>query len=188
MVEKYEAVEAEFSVMPFVEAAEEYGIEGLGCHVEGDREVLEQKVGEGWPGLGYDGKNLWMGLTHEAHVENQRWNANTILDRGREYKGILTGEEGVITGDHPLAKLFAAWCEGNPNTEIHITGVHAGWQRSESTRLSPDKEGNLHGNIPTGVEIKVVITDFDAKWDDGKWRIGETQRLEVAPASAWDLS
>lgn len=188
MVEEYKGAETETSVMPFVETAREYGIEGLDCHVEGDREVLEQKVGEGWPGLGYDGENLWMGLALEAHLENQRWNANTVLEEGKEYKGIVTGDEGMIAADHPLVKLFAARHEANPDTEFHVTGGHAGWQRSEATRLTPDNEGNLCGNIPTDVEVKVVITEFDATWKDGRWRTGETQRVEIAPVSAWDLA
>lgn len=180
--------ETESPLGSFCEAAKEYGAKGIEFerHPDGT-EVLKQKVGEGWPGMGHDGENLWMGLTPEGHVENQRWNANTILEEGKEYKGIATGGEGMITADHPLAKLFAARREANPDTEFHVTGGHTGWQRSEATRLTPDDEGNLHGNIPTGVEIKAVITEFDANWEDGKWRTGKTQRLEIAPVSAWDL-
>lgn len=169
------------SLEVFTQAARDYGVEGLEYHREGDNEVLEQKVGEGWPGMGYDGENLWMGFTREAHAENQRWNANTSLEAGQTYRGIVAGEGGMIASDHPLAKFFNDWHNREPGSEFHITGEHAGWQRDDRTRLSVDEEGNLRGNIPVGKEIKAVITKVPAKWNDGQWKTGEMQRLEINP-------
>ena len=167
------------SLEVFAQRAEAYGVEGLEYHREGDNEVLEQAVGEGWPGMGHDGENLWMGLTREAHVANHRWNANTRLEAGQIYKGIVTGEEGIIDKDHPLAGLFRGLQDSNPDSEFYITGEHADWQRDDRTRLTVDEEGNLRGNIPTDKEIKVVITGVPAKWSDGQWKTGETQRVEL---------
>lgn len=169
------------SLEVFTQAAKDYGIEGLKYQREGDSEVLEQNVGEGWPGMGHDGENLWMGLTREVHVANQRWNANTRLGEGRTYKGIDTGDEGMIAQDHPLAKFFIDWHKREPASEFHITGEHAEWQRDERTRLHFDQEGNLRGNVPVGKEVKAVITRVPAKWNDGKWATGAKQRLEIKP-------
>lgn len=166
----------------FAQAAKDYGVEGLEYHREGDSEVLEQPVGEGWPGMGYDGENLWMGLTPEAHIENQRWNANTRLGEGQTYRGIVTGEDGMIASDHPLAGLFNDWHNREADSELHITGEHADWQRDDRTKLQVDAEGNLRGNIPVGKEVKAVVTHVAAKWTDRGWgKGGAPQRLEIKP-------
>lgn len=167
------------SLEVFVKAAKHYGVEGLEYHREGDNEVLEQKVGEGWPGMGHEGENLWMGLAPEAGVANQKWNANTKLKPGQTYRGIVTGAEGMIAKDHPLAQLFKDWHQGQSGSEFYLTGEHADWQRDDRTRLRVDQEGNLRGNIPVGKEIKAVITGVPAKWGDGKWIPGAKQRLEI---------
>jgi hypothetical protein len=169
----------------FVEAARNYyGIEGMTWHKEGDNSVLEQKVGEGWPGLGYDKKGdvgrLWVGLTPDGHRINQgNWNENTLLEEGKEYKGIISGQEGMIDSKHPLAELYRTLQKTNPDLQFHVTGEHAEWQTDERTKLTFDEQGNLLGNIPVGKEIKTVVTPVQANWTDGGWKKGALQRLEI---------
>ena len=164
----------------FVETARNYyGIEGVTWHKEGDNPVIEQKVGEGWPGMGYSPDKLWMGLTPEARRPNQGWNENTLLEEGKEYKGVTPGEKGMVASEHPLAELYRTLHKTNPDLEFHVTGEHAGWHTDEGTKLIFDKQGNLVGNIPVGKEIKTVVTPVQAKWTDGGWQKGALQRLEI---------
>ena len=164
----------------FVETARDYyGIEGMTWHKEGDNPVVEQKVSEGWPGMGYSENKLWMGLTPEARKPNQGWNENTLLEERKKYKGIIPGKQGIIASEHPLVVLFRTLQKTNPELELHVTGEHAEWQTNENTRLTPDQYGNLIGNIPVGKEVKTVITPVQAKWADGGWRKGAPQRLEI---------
>ena len=178
------------SLEPFYEAAMKYGIEGLKLEKYPDgKEALLQKVGEGWLGIGYEeGKNrLWFGLTCETEgsKENQRWNCNTYLEKDKEYKGIRIGEGGVIEKDHPIAVLFAeinrklGKREEEERPEIYLTGEHVNWERSKEAKLILDVEENLRGNIPTETEVKVVITNFKAKWESKKWGDDEEQKLEI---------
>ena len=169
----------------FVETARDYyGIEGMTWHKEGDTSVVEQKVGEGWPGMGYDIKEnvgrLWMGLTPEARRPNQGgWNENTLLEERKQYKGVTPGKKGMIDSKHPLAELYRTLYKNNPHLQFHVTGEHAEWQTDERTKLTFDKQGNLVGNIPVGKEIKTVVTPVQAKWTDGGWQKGALQRLEI---------
>ena len=164
----------------FVESARDfYGIEGMTWYKEGDNPVVEQKVGEGWPGMGYSENKLWMGLTPEARRPNQGWNENTLLEEVKEYKGVTPGEKGMIASEHPLAELFRTLHKTNRDLEFHVTGEHTEWQTDEGTKLTLDEQGNLIGNIPVGKEIKAVVTPVQAKWIDGGWQKGASQRLEI---------
>lgn len=171
----------------FTKAAEAYGAFGMRYErLEDGSEVLRQNLGEGWHGMGYDGANVWMGLT--AQGERYDWNANTLLRPGEEYRGINTGEKGRLSADHPLAQLYSG-LKDREGVEVHVTGFHAGWGRSEETLLSPDEEGNLIGNIPEGSEIKAVVTNVEAEWFDGgppgeAWKGGQEQQLTIRPASS----
>ena len=169
----------------FTKAAESYGALGMRYEkLEDGSEVLRQNLGEGWHGMGYDGTNIWMGLT--AQGERSDWNANTVLRAGEEHKGITTGERGMLSADHPLSQLYSG-LEDREGVEIHITGEHAGWGRSEETRLTADEEGKLRGNIPEGSEIKAMITNVKAEWDDSGWQLDQEQRLSIKPASTEEL-
>ena len=169
----------------FTKAAQDHGAEGMKYERLPDgSEVLSQNLGEGWHGMGYDGTNIWMGLT--AQGERSDWNANTVLRAGEEHKGITTGERGMLSADHPLSQLYSG-LEDREGVEIHITGEHAGWGRSEETRLTADEEGNLRGNIPEGSEIKAMITNVKAEWDDSGWQLDQEQRLSIKPASTEEL-
>lgn len=175
----------------FTKAAEAYGATGMHYErLEGGSEVLSQKLGEGWHGLGYDtkDKSVWMGLT--AQGERYDWNANTVLRGGEQ--GIVAGEHGMLSADHPLSQLYSG-LKDREGVEVHITGFHAGWGRSEQTRLTPDEEGNLLGNIPQGSEVKAVITNTEAEWFDGgpvgdAWKGGQEQRLTIKPAASNEMA
>ncbi len=172
----------------FVETARNYyGIEGMTWHKEGDNSVVEQKLGEGWPGMGYSRDKLWMGLTPEARKPNQGWNENTLLEEGKEYKGITSGQEGMIDSKHPLAELYRTLHKTNPDLEFHVTGEHAEWQTDERTKLTFDDQGNLVGNIPVGREIKAVMTPVQANWTDGGWQKDALQRLEIFLATNYQF-
>jgi len=163
----------------FTQAAKDYGATGMNFEKHPDgTEVLSQKLGEGWHGLGYDGTNLWSGLTPSG--ERYDWNANTLLRQGETHRGITPGAQGKLDKDHPLAQLSKS-LSAREGVEFHITGAHAGWQRDAITRLTPDEEGNLLGNIPVGTEIKAVITNVEAEWKDAGWKRDQVQRLTIKP-------
>lgn len=184
---------AHSSLREFVTAAELYGARGITFEKLPDgTEVLSQKLGEGWHGLGWDGKNLWLGLTPAG--ERFDWNANTILRSGETYRGIIPGKEGQIAVDHPVRQLSKHIANINhvlhhdrgmnlPDIELHVTGFHARWELNESTRLTYDRMGNSIGSIPTGSEIKAVINNVGQigtiKFEDAKWVPGAVQRLSI---------
>lgn len=167
----------------FVEAAKAYGVTGIECRKEGDNSVLEQNLGEGWRGLGYDKdeNNLWIGLANEGHIPNQGWDGNTKLQEGTAYKGIAPGEQGMLAFDHPVTVLAGDLHKNIPDSQVHVTGEHVNWQINDRTRLKPDEKGNLLGNIPAGIQIKVAVTHVIAEWQDGGWKNGEKQKLTIRP-------
>lgn len=170
----------------FVVAAEKLGIQGMRYERYPDgTEALVQNLGEGWPGLGYDGQNLWLGLTPstEGNANKNAWNKNTVLELGQLYPEI---EEDRLSAQHPLTQI-AAKLSQREGVEFHVTGAHVGWVIDERTRLNldRDKEGNvvaLRGTIPRGTEIKAVVRNVKAKWEDAAWRPGQPQKLTIAPA------
>lgn len=190
MAEKLLGPETESPLGSFCEAAKEYGVEGIEFerHPDGT-EVLKQKLGEGWPGLGYDGQNIWLAPT--LQTEGIGWNANTVFPEKGVYRDItITEKISGLRVHHPIARLFAGLRE-RKGVEVHITGAHVDWAIDERTRLVPDEAGNLVGNIPTGVKVKAVITNVEANWDDGglpgdAWRRGQEQKLTIKPESKWD--
>lgn len=169
----------------FVVAAEKLGVTGMQYerHPDGT-EVIIQNVGEGWPGLGHDGKNLWLGLTPSStdQARKNAWNENTILKPGQSYPEIE--EDGLSLG-HPLTQL-AAKLGNREGVEFHVTGEHAGWALDEGTKLTPERNEKgelvaLSGNIPRGGQIKAVAKNVVARWEDAQWRFGQPQRLTIAP-------
>lgn len=170
----------------FVKAAKQYDAKGISYEITPDgTETISQKLGEGWHGLGFDGQNIWMGLTNAVNATKNDWNANTILANGQKYPGIINGISGQLTSDHPIAQFAQTLRKLNPNIVVHLTGAHANWNQNNTTMLTPDNKGNLRGNIPTGTEIKAAITGINKKlkisWDDGAWVMGATQRLSMQP-------
>ncbi len=176
----------------FVEAAKGNGAQALSYEKLPDgSEVLSQKLGEGWHGLGYDGTNFWLGLTPaQDRVDHTgfRWNGNTKLRKGVNYKsrgiipgvkGRFFGKEGRLLSSHPIAQLFSHLQQAG--VEVHITGEHVGWERSDKTRLKLLENGDLLGDIPTRVEIKALLTNISANWDDQGWNFGKEQVLTVKP-------
>lgn len=143
--------------------------------------TLNQTLGEGWPGLGFDGQNLWMGLTSADAAHRHNWNGNTKLATTQSYPGITTGERGQLTSEHPITALANNLLRLDPKISIHITGEHTKWEINEHTKLKIDKKGNLMGNIPTDTELKAVIVGATEKisihWNDGGWKPGENQQL-----------
>ena len=168
----------------FTEAAKIYGAEGLSYEKLPDgREVLRQKLGEGWHGFGYDGTNFWLGLTTAKEREDFTafaWNGNTKLRPSMPHKGIVTGENGKLLVDHPISQLFSQ-LRVQVGVEVHITGEHVNWEKSDRTRLQPENDGSLSGNIPVGGEIKAVIINLPAHWDDSGWVFGREQKLTILP-------
>ena len=100
----------------FKQSLEKYGIKGVECRLEQSKLVIEQTLGKGIHGLGYDKKaqSLWMCLdqsSDENVKENQRWNANTILDKEKKLpetklEEIEKGKIKVtLTSSHPVTIL-----------------------------------------------------------------------------------
>lgn len=143
--------------------------------------TIKQKLGEGWQGLGFDGQNLWMGLTPANLATKHDWNGNTLLIANQKYTGITTGEHGQLAQEHPIATLTNHLLQIDPTISVHITGDHTKWQINENTKLTSDKQGNLIGNIPIDTELKAVIcgaTDkISINWIDGDWKSGQNQQL-----------
>ena len=63
---------------------EKYGIRDAEIRLESGKLIIEQKLGSGVRGLGYDKEeeSLWMCLDQnnpESIANNQKWNANTLF-------------------------------------------------------------------------------------------------------------
>lgn len=170
------------SIEQFVSSATAYGAKNMRIEQSKDGIItIHQKLGEGWHGLGFDGQNLWMGLTAADQATKQDWNGNTVLVPNQKYAGITTGEHGKLAQEHPVAKLASHLLQFDPTVSLHITGEHTKWQIGENTKLKSDTYGNLVGNIPTETELKAVICGATEKtsvlWIDGDWESGQNQQL-----------
>ncbi len=174
----------------FKNSLREYGVEGVEVKLEGNKLVVEQKYGEGIRGLGYDkNKNsFWLCLDQknpeESVKENQRWNANTILDLEKEFYGVNLEkiEEGKIkieiAADHPVATLSALI---GKEKDVYLPGGFNGWKMEKPLELN-EETGKLEGELlwdGRPVECKIAIADIYIKWEDGNWENGANQKMET---------
>jgi len=168
---------------------EKYGVEGVECRLEQGRLVIEQTLGAGIRGLGYDEKaqSLWLCLDQldpEKIRENQRWNANTILDSRAELPGVtierIDGKRVKITiaPEHPAASL--ARLTGKEEA-VHLPGQFNGWKLASPFGLN-EKTGGLENEIEWDgepAECKVAISGVPCQWEDGGWKDEAEQKLEA---------
>lgn len=175
----------------FKNSLEKYGVEGAEVRLEGDNLVVEQKCGEGIRGLGYDKekKSFWLCLDQknpkESVKENQRWNANTILDSEKKFPGVnleKIEERKVKIGidpDHPVAALSALIGE---EKEVYLPGKFNDWKMEKPLEFN-EETGKLEGELlwdgEKPVECKVAIADVYSNWKDGGWKKGAEQKMEI---------
>ncbi len=168
---------------------EKHGVKGVECRLEQGRLVIEQTLGAGIRGLGYDkgAQSLWLCLDQldpKKIRENQRWNANTILDSGAELPGVtikrIDGKRVKITiaPEHPAACL--ARLTGKESA-IHLPGQFNSWKLDSPFGLN-EETGELENEIKWDgkpAECKVAISDVPCEWEDGKWKDKAKQKLEA---------
>ncbi|MCK4918987.1 MAG: hypothetical protein KAS01_01240 [Candidatus Pacebacteria bacterium] len=170
---------------------EKYGVEGVEVRLEGDKLVMEQKYGEGIRGLGYDKEksNLWLCLdqknSQESINENQRWNANTVLDMEKQFLGVSMKkiEEGKIRieidKDNPL---FVIASLSGRSENIYLPSEINGWKLEESLEFD-EETGKLIGELlwdgDGSIECKVAISGIQSNWDDGEWKDDTNQKMET---------
>ena len=170
----------------------EYGVEGAEVRIEGDKLIVEQKYGEGIRGLGRSNSSAWMCLIQEdlkSFKENQKFNANTILDFEKEYQGIIfedieENEKGEttmkirITATHPVA-VFANL--NGKNESVYFPGDFNGWKAEEPLKFDEETgelEGEIIWNKKKQAECKVAIR-AKSSFDDNKWKEGADQTMEI---------
>jgi len=158
----------------FVQAAEEYGVGGIEYQSLPDNtEVMTQPQGLGWHAISYSPSRhrLQLGLTPTFQTtEEDRQNGTSTLNPDLPHRGITLGTNGGLSVDHPIARLYEELSRWQ-GVGIYITGEHAGWKIARGTQLNPtrDEQGNLIslvGYIPGNTQLKAVITNVDAKWEE----------------------
>ncbi len=174
----------------FKNSLREYGVEGVEVRLEGNKLIVEQKYGEGIRGLGYDKdkNNFWLCLDQknpeESVKENQRWNANTILDLEKEFPGVNLEktEEGKvrieIDASHPVAALSVLM---NKEKDVYLPGGFNGWKMEKPLEFN-EETGKLEGELLWDgklVECKIAIADIYVNWEDGGWENGANQKMET---------
>lgn len=174
----------------FKNSLREYGVEGVEVRLEKNKFVVEQKCGEGIRGLGYDKdkNNFWLCLDQknpeESVKENQRWNANTILDLEKKFPGVNLEktEEGKvkieIDADHPISTLSVLM---GKEKSVYLPGGFNGWKMEKPLELNKET-GKLEGELSwdgNPVECKIAIADIYINWEDGGWKNGADQKMET---------
>lgn len=166
-----------------------YGIQNVECRIEQGEFIIEQKLGEGMKGLGYDknGKSLWLCLDQinpETIADNEKWNANTLINIESNLPGIkIISDKGKIKleieKDHPAITLAQMFKKEN---NIFLPGEFNNWQLNNNFELN-EKTGkweidikNWDGNI---AQCKIAISDLEADWNAGKWEEGAIQKMKV---------
>lgn len=175
----------------FTRSLSEHGVKDVECRMEQGKLILEQKLGSGIRGLGYDAeeKSLWLCLDQldpDTIEENQKWNANTVLSIENKFQEVKLEKiddstvKIVISSGHPvvcLAKLL-----GKENN-ICLPGQYNNWQRSHDQAFTLDEEtGDLENVIKwngSQIECKVAIKDMPCDWQSGKWKQNASQKLEA---------
>ena len=184
----------------FESSLEKHGVEGVKIKIE-EKEgklklVIEQKYGEGICGLGYDkgARTLWFCLDQnnpkETVRENNRWDANTVLNLENEYPGIKFEEAGegimkvTIAADHPVT-AFANLNKKDGN--VHLSGEFNNWDLEEPFKLN-EETGELEGIVAWdgngSIECKIAISDIknpdiENVWEDGGWKDEANQKMEI---------
>ena len=149
----------------------------------------EQVLGSGkeWRGLGYDKerRTLWLCLDPGPIRENDRWNANTLLDLERSpiVKRVEDKVRVALPPKHPVAKLIANLPE---NSFAFLPGTWNGWNpNDERARFKVEADGaavcELPISVATQLEIKVAIPNLQADWEDGGWQMGARQKITIKP-------
>lgn len=176
-------------LIEFKSSMEKYGVKNVDCRFEEGNLVIEQKLGEGIRGLGYDKeeKSLWMCLDQKdpkSIKENQRWNANTLLELSSRFPGIKIDkqEEGkvkvTLDAEHPIVKLSQILGEGK---SVCLPGSYNGWRRENPFLLNKDTEEmevvlSWDGEL---TECKVAILNSPCQWGSGKWKSASEQRMDI---------
>lgn len=170
---------------------EKYGVESVEVRLEEDKLVMEQKYGEGIRGLGYDKENgnLWLCLDQknpqESIDENQKWNANTVLNMEKQFLGVSMKkiEEGKIKieidEDNPL--LIIAALSGK-SENIYLPSEINGWKLEDPLEFD-EETGKLIGELlwdgNGSIECKIAISDIQSSWEDGGWKNNASQKMET---------
>lgn len=176
-------------LLEFKESLEKYGVENIECRLEQGRLIIEQKLGSGIRGLGYDKnkKDLWLCLDQsnsKTVKENERWNANTILDLEKELPGIVIekiDKERMIIKiaiDHPVSAL--ARLTGKQDS-VYLPGKYNNWQFDQPF-IKNNKTGELTNEIAMSsdsTECKIAISDMTCDWESGKWQNEASQKMEA---------
>ena len=155
----------------FKSSLEKYGIEGVNIEMEDNILKMEQKCGEGFRGIGYDGK-FWMclGQGEEAKsnpVANEfQYNENTLASIDSKFPGVIFEEIGEgkikiqIDSDHPaiaIANLLG-------DKEIQLRGIN-GWGNADPFKFNEgtgkwEAEFDWNGKFK---ECKIMIRDVEEK-------------------------
>ena len=168
---------------------EKYGVKNIECSFEQGKLTIEQKLGSGIRGLGYDKdkEDLWLCLDQsnpKTVKDNERWNANTILDLEKELPGITTekiDDQNVkvrIAVDHPITVL--ARFVGKESS-VHLPGNFNDWKLDNPFKLN-EETGELENEISwdgNSTEGKIAISNTPCDWQSGQWKDKATQRLEA---------
>lgn len=173
----------------FKNSLESHGVENLEARIEDEKLILEQKLGSGINGLGYDKneKSLWLCLDqNKQNIEqNQRWNANTVMDLKKEFPGIIMEESRkgkikvTISHDHPVATLSALL---ERSSQVNLCGGFNKWRRGDNPFIKNKETRDLEVEIEWDgkpVESKIAITESPCNWNSGKWKNKASQKLEA---------
>ena len=151
---------------------------------------MEQKLGSGIRELGYDKekKDLWLCLdqsnTKKTVTENERWNANTVLDLEKKLPGITIEKIDKtqmiikIAIDHPVTALSRLTDKQN---SIYLPGKYNNWQFDKPFIFNDEKEELINKlDMDDGsTECKIAINDISCDWESGKWQDEASQKIEV---------
>ena len=167
-----------------------HGVTGLTIRVENSTLILEQRLGSGIKGLGYDRNehSFWLCLNQgqpESVSENARWDANTILSAQSKFSGIkitLIAKNKyriIIQNNHPVAVLAKYL---NKENSVYLPGEYNNWNRTKNPFKLNNDTGALEVVIDwdgSPMECKIALADVEANWSDGGWRNGFFQRMEI---------
>ncbi len=168
---------------------EKYGVRNIECSFEQGKLTIEQKLGSGIRGLGYDKKaeSLWLCLDQSdpaTIIENQRWNANTILDLEKGLPGIamekIDGQKVKIriAADHPAATLARLISK---EEAVCLPGQFNNWQLDNPFKLNKET-GEMENEIlwdGNSTEGKIAISNTPCDWQSGQWEVKAAQKLEI---------
>lgn len=175
----------------FIISLKEHGVEGVEVRIEGNNLILEQKYGEGIRGLSRSNSSVWICLDQkdpESFKENNGSNANTNIDFGEEYSGIIfeKNEDGKmairIDTDHPVAKLASLL---GKNNEVYLPGDFNKWKAPDPLDFD-EKTKEIKGVIERGTvwgekkeaQCKIAI-HIKSEFDNGEWEDGADQKMEI---------